>query len=609
MIISGASTIPDSDGRRDHGELPSLDELRAALQPPDLPLPYPHDVLGAAYRVNDLLHAERYRDAHRLADAFRHRSARPSERLALLGAALRGSLRMGDVEQVERDAADIVDLLTEGGYSEVASVLVRVLMSSEVMKGRGAASRSPLQGGGPVEAFPAAGQTGARAVVPAPRGRRRGRPAEVCSDVLAVVRGLTLGYMGKVAAIRGEGDDASRIVAVLRSALAALPAVIDRLPFDPERELRLSLAQALELQGDREGATTQALDVLEQIVQEELETQEEAADPRRTATAAHTVLSRTLSPEHPLEAAAHALDALDDLHEVDDPPLRVGLITHLLQAFMAAGATSQASFTAGRLASLQRTLQRNSLRTGPLLAVAAQRVQAERYDAAWVPLDRARQIAHDQRDHRSSLEASRLAASIYERLGDHRRALDELRRLASEARWLADDLATAEPERAELVHTELNAHALVMRRALDLGGTAVVEEAAAAIERRTRPEGGRPLLPAELLWDHRVDARVARFIAIGEALNRREAGVQAANYERRRSEAMQIIDLVPAGHDARARYWAAYVDDRHAAMLAERGTRLVALRAARRAHAGWIHLGRAEDVARVAELIARLEGA
>src|SRR5699024_4756449 len=207
-----------------------------------------------------------------------------------------------------------------------------------------------------------------------------------------------------------------------------------------------------------------------------------------------------------------------------------------------------------------------ALRIAPLLAVTAQRVQAERYDAARVPLEQARALARQGRDRRALLEAARLSASIHERTGEHAASLHELRGIAYQARWLADDLATPVAAQGELVRTELEANALAMRRALDLGRTAAVEESAAATERRTRPGGGRPVLPAELLWDHRVDAR-------------------------------------PTGHDARARYWTVYLEDRHAHLLAERGRRESALEAARRAREGWAELGREEDLARVEALL------
>ncbi|WP_193105079.1 hypothetical protein [Brachybacterium sp. FME24] len=606
MNFSGASSLPDPGGRSDQADLPGLEELRVALRPPELPLPSPRDVLEAAHRVRDLVHAERFRDARALADAFRGRPAVPEDRLALLREALRGAVLMDDAEQVELEAADIVSVLHRSGHPEQAAATVAVLLERGPTRGRSSVATKAVLARAAPEPERSEGSTSA-AASSSRRGRRRGERAEVSAELLSVVRGLEQTVLPAAGGPRGGAVDPRRAVVWLRAALTALPAVRPVLLGDPDLELRLRLAQALEAVGDPVGATTQALDVLELVEREEAVVESPLPDPQRTATAAHALLSRTLGLEHPVSAVRHSLDALGALHEVDDPPLRVGLITQLLQALMAAGATDQASFTAGRLASLQRTVQRDALRIGPLLAVAAQRVQAERYEAAWVPLERARRIAGEQRDHRSSLEASRLAASIHERTADHPAALTELHRVASEARWLADDLATAGHERAELVRTELSAHALVLRRALDLGRTTLVHEAAAAIERRTRPEGGRPLLPPELLWDHRVDARVGLLIAIGEALRREDEGVEFAEYESRRRAVLQVIDQVPAGHDARARYWAAYVDDHHARVLADRGQDVPALRAAHRARDGWVHLGNAEDIGRLDELIAQLQ--
>ena len=116
------------------------------------------------------------------------------------------------------------------------------------------------------------------------------------------------------------------------------------------------------------------------------------------------------------------------------------------------------------------------------------------------------------------------------------------------------------------------------------------------------------MLPAELLWDHRVDARVGLFIATGDALAHGVAGIGEQDCERLRREAMQAIDEMPPGHDARARYWATYLDDRHAHLLAARGEQIPARRAARRAREGWAQLGRDEDVARIDALQEQLAG-
>lgn len=587
MNLSDAASLPAGGGERD--EPPTLDALRLALRPPSLPLPSPDGVLGAASRAHDLLHAERREEAEALIERFRRRSAPPETRLLLLRVSLRAAHLAGSAERARQDAAEIVSLLRRSGRPAQAAATVEVLL--ERGPARTDARSAPATGSAPAA------------------GRHRGERAEIPAPVLAVVRGLELTSLAPEGL--PEGGDLRRALARLRAALRALPAARDQLLGDPEPELRLRLAQTLAGAGDHRAATTTALDLLELL--EAGPTGEEpggaAPDPLRIVPSAHAVLARTLGTERPLLAAGHSLSALRLMEEVDDPPLRIGLITDLLVALMAAGATAQASFTAGRLASLQRTLPSDALRTGPLLAVAAQRVQAERYEAARVPLEQARRIARERRDHRAALEVARLAASIHERTGEHAASLRELRRLASEARWLADDLGTPAAERVPLLETELSANALALRRALDLGDRTQVEIAAAGVLRRAREGGGGHLLRPELLWDHVVDARVGLFLATGHALA--ESGPEgdaadATAYEERRQEALRALDAMPAGHDARARYWGAYLEDRHAHLLAERGEAGRARRAARRARDGWAHLGRDEDVARVEQLLAAL---
>ncbi|MFC0675875.1 hypothetical protein, partial [Brachybacterium hainanense] len=433
-------------------------------------------------------------------------------------------------------------------------------------------------------------------------GRRRGVGPEVGEDMRRVVRCLDVVPMG-------EAADASREALRLRRGLEALPRVADRLLGDPrsaEMTLRMRLAQALEGAGDRAGAMRQALDVLELADDLALDGAE-ALDPQRAATAAHAVLARTLVDREPLAASHHALEALRSLREVDDPVLRIGLVTSLLRALMRAELADHASFVSGRLAALQRGVRRDALRVQPLLAVATQRVVAQRFEAALVPLGEVRRIARAMRDRRADLEAARLLARVHQLTGQGEEALVELRRLAFHAGSLADDLETGGADRARFVQEEMKAHALVLRHALDLGERSAADAAAAGIERRTRPGAAPEGIPAALLWDYRVDARVGRVIAAGVGLARGDEDVTPESYEERRREAIRAIGEVPEGHEERARYWAAYLDDRHAAMLASEGRRIAALRAARRALAGWEHLGRAEDAARIRLLIADLD--
>lgn len=607
----GAASLPVPGGDGTEGSVPSLDRLRVALRPAQLPLPRPRDVREAALRAGDLLHAEREREARVLVERFRQEQAPPEDRLELLAVGLRCAALAGRTEEIERDAAALVTLLRRSGHPQQAAAVAAVLLER-----------------GPFERPGTGRDRAARAPQPSSRGRRRGSARQASPEMLVVVRAQ---MRSALPGPRGEIIDPRRDAARLRAALSALPAVRDQMLRDPEAELRLRLAQALEGAGDEAGATTAALDVLDLLEDRGADEGRDAhaagahgdgaqdpgphgavpapgtaEGPTRLATAAHAVLARTLCTQRPLPAVHHALEALEAMPLIEDPPLRVGLITTLLRALMAAGATAQAGFTAGRLASLQRTLGRDALRIAPLLAVAAQRVDAQRYDAAWVVLEQARGIARGQRDHRAQLEAARLGASLHERTGDAAASLRELQVLAHHARWLADDLETTAAAQAELIRTELEAQALVMRRALDFGRTGVVSEAVREIERRTRPGASRSGLPPELLWDHRVDARVGLFIAVGTALARGEEDTDEQAYDLHRREALEAIGTMPPGHEQRARYWAAYLEDRHAHLLAERGRRGAARRAAKRARENWTHLGHEEDAARVTALLASL---
>lgn len=658
MIPHGAASLPRSGGRHEQEQLPGPGELRAALRPPQLPLPAPTGVLEAADRIDDLIHAEQFREARTLFRSFLGVEAAAVERIALLRAGLAGAGLAGDREAVDRSATDLIAQLRAAGHPAQAEATAIVLAEGDrpgsqgrsVSAGSSPSVRedpstpsSPEAPSAPLAPFAPSAPEAPSSLEAPRRGRRRGVRAEVSAELLAVVRGLE--SSARPGGTQPDESDPHHEVRRLAAALEALPVVGEQILGDPEPLLRLRFAQALEAAGDSSSATTAALDVLEMLEQRQLDrsgpaqpaaqTEPEQTEPEQTepaqaqsaqpapcptpermavyvapervAAAAHAVLSRALGVTYPLQAIRHALDALGTLHQVDDPPLRIGLITDLLQALMHAGATSQASFTAERLISLQRTLPRDGLRIAPLLAVAAQRMHAERYEAAMAPLEQARAIAREQRDRYASLEAARLAASIHDRSGDLRASLPELQQIAADARWLADDLATGTAQRPALVRTELEARAMVMRRALDLAETAVARSAAQLIDRRARSEEGTPLLPPELLWDHRVDARAGLFIAVGAALGRGEEGVSRHECEQRRREAMLAVDEAPAGHDARARYWAAYLDDRHAQMLAVAGRDGRALRAARRAREGWEHLGSTEDIARLDRLIAELE--
>lgn len=600
MSVLGPGSIPGTAAGEGPADLPSLEDLRIALRPPELPAPAPRSALEAAHRVMDLVHAERYREAVAVArqqcERTREHKGADAElgRLELLRSRLVAEAILGG-DGFEDAAADLVGHLRRCGHRAQASATVTVLFEGGRL---GTAPATPVS------------DTGGS-------GRRRGPGAQVPPELFAVVRALQSPPLRTITERAGIGTAGPRRIGlpdprselrVLEAARAALPAVREQLLGDPEPLLLVRLAQAREMMGDPAGATSLALDVLE-LLDAAAASGNPLPDPQRSRTSAHALLARTLRESHPTPAAHHAVDALLSLRTVDDPPLRIGLITDLLHALMAAGLTAHAGFTAGRLLSLQRTLPRDAHRAAPLLAVAAQRIDVERYEAAWVPLEQARLIARQERDRRAGLEAARLAASIHERTGDARGSLVELRRVAADARWLADDLATAPAERSRLVLAELQAQALVMRRAMDLGETSLALSAAGQVERRTRDDGGRPVLPTALLWDHRVDALVGRFVALGDAAARGEQDHAAEDVERARLEALRAIDAMPPGHDERARYWAAYLAERHAGLLARRGEHGQALTAARRALAAWQAIDAADDAARTSALVDQLEAA
>lgn len=592
MIVPGASALPETGGRGDQGGLPDAEELRVALRPPELPLPAPRTPLELAQRVTDLMHAERPREALALLAAplpAAADAAPAADRAVLAAAHLAALAPAGTDEEVAEAAGHLLRDLRRAGYGRQARVTALVLVERGVL---------------PEPSGPTA-EPGA--------GRRRAEAGPVDPALLAVVRELeTARRRTRGTAAAPEDTDPSRTatdprrrIVALRAALDVLPGVRDDLMGSPEPVLHLRLAQALEAAGRADAATTAALDALDLL--EETDADPEAddarrADPHRVRIAAHAVLARTLRTGAPLVAVRHALDALGAMRRVEDAPLRVGLITDLLEALSAAGLEEQASFAAGRLSSLQRSLRRDELRTGPLLAVAGQRLRVGRYEEAEAALAEVRRIARDHRDRATGLEAARLLATLHDRRGDHRAALAQLRRVAADAHWLSDDLATPAPRRGPFLRIELEAEALVMRRAMDLGETAAARSAARAIERRTRPDGGRLLLPVALLWDHRVDARVAELVAVGAA------DPSSSEVESLLDGAREVIALAPGGHEERALYWRAYLDEQHALLLERRGDGAAALAAARRAQAQWRNQdAEADDLERIDALVARLD--
>jgi hypothetical protein len=612
--------------------------LREALRGPETPLPPPRDVRGAAVRVRDLVHAERFAEALYIAERFRAVPAAPAERLELLRAQLaaslaahdrlagEGPLSRKDLLALQELVRDLVQTIEDAGAPEQASATLEVLGAHL----RGVAD-GPSDRRAPASAAPsdssAQVRTSARATA---HGRHRSRrdEDEIPPGLLAVVGCLELPRPTAV-------DVEQR---ALREALVALPELQVTLVDDPGPLLAVRYAQDLEAIGWLPEATRLALDVLDEVSR--LEAREGGfADAARVVVSAHAVLARTLLEENPLAAVGHALAALEGLREVEDPPLRVGLITELLRALVRCDLQDQATFTASRLASLARTLPHEEQRVEPLLVVGAQRVAARRYDGALVALREVQSLSEQLRDRRSRLEATRLLARLHHEQGQGLEALGQLRLAAADARWVADDLFTPLAERPRFIRAELDAEALVLRHALDLGRAEDAAAASREVVRRVRSERGTGSLPDALLWDHEADARIGAMIAEGlraaaelradgearadgaaaddragtPGRTRGPGGAAASRgadaksrtpYEKARREAMAVLERVPEGHEARASYWGAYLEDRHAAMLAARGERARALRAAGRAERAWRQLGREDEAVRIAEEIA-----
>lgn len=601
MTPSVPSAVPPFGGDSAHADgsvwattsarIPSLSELRTALRPPNLPLPAPQSVREAAHRISDLVHAERFAEARSIAANFRTHDASPEDRMALLRAEVSAHAASGQQEDWARAATALIDHLHSAGYPVQAQATAQVLLTgfrSSLAERR--RERSSLAG---------VGSSSGDEHSPA-TGRRRVKAHDAPPAMLAVVRALSDVPLGTQVDPRRE---ASR----MQGALRALDQVEDQVLGDARTVITLRLAQALEGAGQHADATSRALDVLDMLSAGAFTGTD--TDPDRAATSAHAVLARSLATTQPLEAANHALTALMMLRDVDDPPLRIGIITELLQIFTRENLHDHGLFTAGRLASLQRTLARDAHRVRPLLAVAAQRVAVQRYEAAQIALAEVRQIADQSRDRRASFEAGRLNARILDETGQDEQGLAELRRVAADARWIADDLETSGEERAYFIGHELNAQGLVMRRALDLGRRREVLAAAAAIERRTRPGEGRPVLPAHQLWDARVDAMLARVIATGMAVAEGDDDATPAQYAAFRRAALEAIGQVPAGHDARAHFWSAYLEDRHAMVMQAQGDVRKARRAAQHARDAWEALGESAHVERLEQMLAELDGA
>ncbi|MCS6711588.1 hypothetical protein JSY14_05940 [Brachybacterium sp. EF45031] len=599
------------------------EDLRLALRPAQLPLPFPRGPLGVAQRLRDLLGAGRPERAL----AMLHRTAQvqgtPAEEVALWSA--RG-LVLDAADRPERAVEARAALLRawqELGAADLAAALGGVyldgLTAAPQSEGRDPSTdRGGWRGRAETDAASA-------------RGRRRGQVA-ISEDLRILARGLVEPFIRErlgppVEAVRLEAALAA-LDRLRAGAAAAVPGV-------SEAVLRARSAQVLLALGRDADAARQALDALE-VLEQEVDAAEADGHPEtlaptlavRPALAARAVLARALLHDQPLAAAEQAVRALTAMGDVDNPTVRVALIDDLVTALMAAGRVSQATYAAGRLASLQRTLPREQDRTGALLTVAAQRLSVGRIEAADGALREVQRILREHPDRRTALTSARLTASARQQQRRPAEAAAAHREAARQARRLVDDLSTPVAERPGLFRLELGEESMALRQALDAQEWGRAERSAALILRRADPATGPGLLEAGQVWEHRVDAEVGAMLAAGlHAAGLHAEGLHAAaddaggpadlereprltargEYGRRRLAALRLIDAVPAGQEQRAQYWSAYVDDRHAEMLERFDERARALRAARRARDAWVALGADADAARMTALMQRLQ--
>lgn len=580
-------------GLIDAAEVVTQEELRDALRPPDLPLPFPATVLEAAHRVIDLTSQGRLRAALAISESYAHEPAPLTERVELMrahAAALRADRRADEARAVLRE---MVSLMAGAGYRDHALAIVVLHRLARPSAGHGSASSS--RGGGRRRLVPPASLS----------------EVEVDEAVLTVVRGLA----HPVPSARSHPDacvleaEEGRML----SALHAFPEAGERILGAPEPLLRLRLAQVLQLQERHEEAVEQALIVLGDL--EERERHEGEGDVERSGTAAHAILAASLRDEDPRAAAGHAVTALRAMHDVDDPVRRVDLICELVQDLVLGDLPGHAAYATRRLSSLMRTLPDPSLRVQPLHVIAAERIAAGRPEQAREPLAEAARQARSGRDHRSLLRIHRLAAEGLRREGKAHEALESLRRAAAEARYLSDDLGAGADDRETFLRAELGLRADALRLALGAERPKDAAVEAHEILWRLDRTGGLSVLPREELWEHEVDARVGAMIAaaLQESLrpadqvpSKRVAQRARARRAELRDEARRAIAAAPTGVEDRRRYWEVYLEDRDAAMLELLGDRAGALRAAERARDGWAELGEDEHRARVEQQIERL---
>lgn len=719
MTVEGEAPAPGrrTGGHRGRGAaredgavpLPTVAELRAVLRPPRLPLPTPRTAREAAHRVEDCLAAGRPDAALRVAIAGAGEPGSLADRLQLLALHADALDASGEAERARQVREEAVALLAGAGFTAQARASARSLRADAARSAAAepAGGRAVDPGGGAAAGVPA---VAAESAASGRTGRRRAPLLEMLTaeepddaeEIIGVVlRGMAVpAILQDASATPAERDELERREGALIGALEACTAVPELILGDPLPLLRVRYAQLLLATDRPEEAAVQADGVLHRLgipagagsgSTREAGTSEApgasaaspspapgasapspapASDLHRAGTQAREVLARAPRRSDPHRAARHAVDALADLLDVDVPARRVAVMTDLLRDLLAAGAEREAAVTADRLDSLQRTLRRSEDRTQALLAVAEQRIRAGRDKNALVPLLEVQRIAARRFDHRAGLAAARMLADAHRRAGRIPEALADLRRAAGKAFALTEDLAAPPSERARHLRAELSARAGILELALEAGDLASAREEAKRVLKRTAPTGGRPVLPAAVLWERAVDARLvlleaagreaaARTSAEGDSEGERPAagagapgrspsaiaadpprrnllqkggrggprrgarprtapgapgsapgsiGAPTADLARLAAEAAAEIERAPEGSSRRMLFRRAELAERESALLAAAGDPRGALERAEAAREGWSRIGEQARSERAAAEIGRLRG-
>ncbi len=352
-------------------------------------------------------------------------------------------------------------------------------------------------------------------------------------------------------------------------------------------------------------------------------------------------------PERAFEAINEALGVVDreisvlaaetpgaDALNLVPPEVCAELTITFIRAALTVGAVGPAQAATDSLTQRAESITADHVRFHALTSAAVAYLNDGRPDEALIPAQRARSLARQIGDLTGVWRAERIRAHAASLTGRVQGEEAAHREVAALARRLADDLATEASVRAEATLSELESRSVLVRIGLNSGRLAFADDHAAGILDRVTKAVSAKDAPVVRLWEHEIDARIARMIIAGlpdsphrgkhcareEAPTRGRRRIETPTesepltiderhiaYDKRRREAREAIANAPKVARDRALWWNAYLDDRHAYLLAANGRFKRALRIANRAHEAWNDLGDAEQAERSAADIARIE--